>query len=106
MKYLCSSCVEYVTYMNHIYEWNILGYGIYEGCFDTNIHLLLLLVIHTNHIYECMNADHILCCSVLQCVAVCCNQRAAPLLLLVIHTNHIWGGYDMGWLRLVGSLKL
>jgi len=37
------------------------------------------------------------CCSVLQCVAVCCSERTSMTALQE---------FGMGWLRLVGSLKL
>jgi len=55
------------------------------------------------------------CCSVLQCVAVCCSvlqcvaQKCRVLHHLITeHTNTIGNiaSPDMGWLRLVGSLKL
>ena len=41
----------------------------------------------------------LLCCSVLQCVAVCC----CSVLVQCVAAQHT---RPMGWLRLVGSLKL
>jgi len=55
------------------------------------------------------------CCSVLQCVAVCCSalQCVAVCMQVCLSTKHISRKsaalllkFVMGWLRLVGSLKL
>ena len=41
------------------------------------------------------------CCGVLQCVAVCCSVLMLLFLLPAVDQHD-----NMGWLRLVGSLKL
>ena len=44
------------------------------------------------------------CCSVLQCAAVCCSVLQCVAVRRSVFVTTIWS--DMGWLRLVGSLKL
>jgi len=48
------------------------------------------------------------CCSVLQCVAVCCSTFAASVVssAVSITPSLSFRVYAMGWLRIVGSLKL
>jgi len=46
------------------------------------------------------------CCSVLQCVAVCCSQMQCVAAWCNCVKGTSCGLMDMGWLRLVGSLKL
>jgi len=52
MKYLCISCVEYVTYMKHIYECNAVIWEYRESC-HTCEESLVHIYGGNYDIYEC-----------------------------------------------------